>query len=486
MFGVDARCRVTGERQPALGDRHLTLATTTHRCCVTERQATGVHGRSDQRRARRGWRKSYTGSRNDSAEKSTDRDAAGPHRLRPAPGHPGPRGTRVEPSSIDEEDHHDGPPPGRPLPPVPPRPRRAAARRAGAARRRPPRPRPDHPPPPRRLDHPRHRGLPLPRQRLPRVRLPQPQRRPPPTTSEATASTSTTCSPPPPAAPTSSGSAPAARAGAPPAIHQGRSGWRVNDYLDRTWNDQSGRYGGERGLEEWLGLFDADVALVLLGTNDLGRGESATQTIEELETLIDRLFAANANTELFLAAIPPIVGWNADHRYTAPYSATDVGGGGRRLRRPARQPRLPGAGGRAPRHPRRSQQRLLRQRERAGRLPRGHGRGPRQHEPGDLLHPAGHQRHLDPRRHPPRAARRALHRRALPRRARGGARHLRRRRRGAGHPRRRSPRSPPPRPTGRASRPTPCSAAPRRMRAARASSGCAWWCATTTPARRGG
>jgi len=112
--------------------------------------------------------------------------------------------------------------------------------------------------------------------------------------------------------------------GRTPEVHEGHSGWRVNDYLDKSWPDQTGLYGGVRNFVDWLPLLAPDVVLVHLGTNDLGQNQSVSSTGSELQTLLDRIFANDASTQVFVANVIPPSGWFADHAYTSPGQATDI------------------------------------------------------------------------------------------------------------------------------------------------------------------
>lgn len=102
-----------------------------------------------------------------------------------------------------------------------------------------------------------------------------------------------------------------------PSIHEGRSGWRVDDYLNQTWADETGLYNGSDDLEGWLGTIQPDVITIHLATNDIGQGQSATSTITDLETLLDNIYGQLPSVTVVLANVVPIVGWHGDHFYTS-------------------------------------------------------------------------------------------------------------------------------------------------------------------------
>jgi len=115
-----------------------------------------------------------------------------------------------------------------------------------------------------------------------------------------------------------------------PAIHQGRSGWRFNDFLaeSKLWPNTTGLYpnGDDWKLTRWLDEFDAEIVLLMLGTNDIGRGESTSSTADGLQEMLDKIYAANADSTVFVANLIPIAGWNGTHRYISPYTAMDIAG----------------------------------------------------------------------------------------------------------------------------------------------------------------
>ena len=112
--------------------------------------------------------------------------------------------------------------------------------------------------------------------------------------------------------------------GRTPSVHEGHSGWRVDNFLNRTWSDRSGVYGGTMNLGGWLSTIDPDVFLVHLGTNDIGQNQSVDSTYDDLQTLLDRIYANRADATVLLANVIPISGWHGDHRYSSPYTALPI------------------------------------------------------------------------------------------------------------------------------------------------------------------
>jgi len=79
--------------------------------------------------------------------------------------------------------------------------------------------------------------------------------------------------------------------------HEGHWGWRADEI--------------ESNLPTWLQGYDADIALVHLGTNDMIQGQTVASTITELEGIIDVLRADNPNITILLAQVIPN-NWNYD------------------------------------------------------------------------------------------------------------------------------------------------------------------------------
>jgi lysophospholipase L1-like esterase len=89
--------------------------------------------------------------------------------------------------------------------------------------------------------------------------------------------------------------------------HEGHYGWTVNQILNGGVND-GGTYGTGTGkLSTWLTGYTADVALVHLGTNDVGiwHNDSVANTIGYLSQVIDTLRADNSAITIFLATVLP-------------------------------------------------------------------------------------------------------------------------------------------------------------------------------------
>jgi acyl-CoA thioesterase I len=75
--------------------------------------------------------------------------------------------------------------------------------------------------------------------------------------------------------------------------HEGHWGWRT----DQVLND----------IDAWAAAARPDIALVHLGTNDLGQGRSVTGTVDNISALITRLRTANPNITILLAKPIPCV-----------------------------------------------------------------------------------------------------------------------------------------------------------------------------------
>ncbi|MCK5798574.1 MAG: DUF1593 domain-containing protein [Deltaproteobacteria bacterium] len=73
--------------------------------------------------------------------------------------------------------------------------------------------------------------------------------------------------------------------------HEGHWGWRADQILSQ--------------LPGWLATYDADVALVHIGSNDAFQGQSTASTVAEIEGIIDALRADNPAIAIFLAKLIP-------------------------------------------------------------------------------------------------------------------------------------------------------------------------------------
>ncbi|BAZ23816.1 G-D-S-L family lipolytic protein [Kalymmatonema gypsitolerans NIES-4073] len=71
--------------------------------------------------------------------------------------------------------------------------------------------------------------------------------------------------------------------------HEGHCGWRADQILDR--------------IDEWASNTQPDVALIHLGTNDLGQEQSAESTIEDIRGIIQKLRNYNPYVKILLAQI---------------------------------------------------------------------------------------------------------------------------------------------------------------------------------------
>ncbi|MDF5716521.1 MAG: SGNH/GDSL hydrolase family protein [Rhizonema sp. NSF051] len=71
--------------------------------------------------------------------------------------------------------------------------------------------------------------------------------------------------------------------------NEGHCGWRADEILDR--------------IDEWASSTRPDVVLIHLGTNDLGQGQSAESTIEDIRGIIQKLRNYNPSVKILLAQI---------------------------------------------------------------------------------------------------------------------------------------------------------------------------------------
>jgi hypothetical protein len=73
--------------------------------------------------------------------------------------------------------------------------------------------------------------------------------------------------------------------------HEGHWGWRA-DEIDASLNG-------------WLSGYDADITLLLIGSNDLGAGDNTSQILTEITNIITKLRADNSEMIVFLGNLPP-------------------------------------------------------------------------------------------------------------------------------------------------------------------------------------
>jgi len=106
-----------------------------------------------------------------------------------------------------------------------------------------------------------------------------------------------------------------------PVYHEGRSGWRADEIINRTWA-QDGTTTPKIGIDGWLGEFQPDHVLIHLGTNDMQQGQSAESTRDDINSLLDTVYAERPNATVFLANVIPIFGWWANHVNNDAYDPT--------------------------------------------------------------------------------------------------------------------------------------------------------------------
>ena len=73
--------------------------------------------------------------------------------------------------------------------------------------------------------------------------------------------------------------------------HEGHEGWTTDKILKQI--------GG------WANTYTPDVALIHLGTNDLGAGQSIEGTVGEMDKIVDYLRTAKASVVIFIAGVIP-------------------------------------------------------------------------------------------------------------------------------------------------------------------------------------
>lgn len=84
--------------------------------------------------------------------------------------------------------------------------------------------------------------------------------------------------------------------------HEGHWGWRTDEIINGL---DKGCYGSGK-LADWLQAYDADIALIHLGTNDVLDDQSTSSTLSELEQIIDILRNDSPDITIFLAKLIPM------------------------------------------------------------------------------------------------------------------------------------------------------------------------------------
>ena len=115
-----------------------------------------------------------------------------------------------------------------------------------------------------------------------------------------------------------------------PEFHEGRSGWRADEIVNRTWA-ADGTSSPQNSIDEWLGVYQPDYVLIHLGTNDMQQGQTAESTRDDINDLIDIVYSERPNAKVFLANVIPIFGWWADHVNVPPYPTADTAGEAQQL-----------------------------------------------------------------------------------------------------------------------------------------------------------
>jgi lysophospholipase L1-like esterase len=84
--------------------------------------------------------------------------------------------------------------------------------------------------------------------------------------------------------------------------HEGHFGWTAREIVDGR---SRGNGSGSGKLADWVARYDADIALVHLGTNDVYRGRSNEAILDDLGEIIRILRADNPAVVVLLAQIIP-------------------------------------------------------------------------------------------------------------------------------------------------------------------------------------
>lgn len=78
----------------------------------------------------------------------------------------------------------------------------------------------------------------------------------------------------------------------PDPDHEGHSGWEIQQI--------------HRRIQGWLNRSQPDIILLLIGTNDMARGNDVNNAPDRLNALIEEIFLHLPQVQLFVASIPPI------------------------------------------------------------------------------------------------------------------------------------------------------------------------------------
>ncbi len=84
--------------------------------------------------------------------------------------------------------------------------------------------------------------------------------------------------------------------------HEGHFGWTAREIVDGR---SRGNGSGSGKLADWVAHYDADIALVHLGTNDVFRGRSNESILDDLREIIGILRADNPAVAVLLAQLIP-------------------------------------------------------------------------------------------------------------------------------------------------------------------------------------
>jgi len=73
--------------------------------------------------------------------------------------------------------------------------------------------------------------------------------------------------------------------------HEGHSGWRADELLVH--------------IDSWLTTYSPDIILLHIGTNDISNGQSNQSTINEIESIVDRIYNFNERKAILLSKLIP-------------------------------------------------------------------------------------------------------------------------------------------------------------------------------------
>jgi len=73
--------------------------------------------------------------------------------------------------------------------------------------------------------------------------------------------------------------------------HEGHGGWKAQDI--------------DANISDWMSTYNPNIVLLHIGTNDISAEEPNSQTINEIESILDKIFAYNSTATMFLCKLIP-------------------------------------------------------------------------------------------------------------------------------------------------------------------------------------